>query len=119
MVTNQPSPVTVGAGSNATFNVTLAGSSFGTVFWYQNTTNLVAVQTNLSQAYNPSLATATTNFSLTLSNVTQANAGNYTVVVTNFWGSTTSSPALLTVNSGLSVSAPQGQTNYAGKNAEF
>ncbi len=116
-VTNQPSPVTVNAGSNATFSVTLAGSTYPDVFLYQNQTTLVA-QTNLS-SFNPSSATTTTNISLTISNVTQANAGSYTFVVTNYWGSITSSPASLTVISPLSVTAPQSQTNYAGKSVSL
>ena len=36
--------------------------------------------------------------------------------ITNYWGSITSTPVALTVNSPLSVTAPQSQTNYAGKN---
>lgn len=113
VVTSQPSSQSVGAGSNATFNITLSGSSYPNVFLYQNQTNLVA-QTNLS-AYEPTSVSATTNISLTISNVTQASAGTYSFVVTNFWGSTASSNATLTVISPLSVSAPQSQTNYAGK----
>jgi hypothetical protein len=113
VVTGQPSGQNVNAGTNVTFNITLSGSSYPNVFLYQNQTNLVA-QTNFS-AYNPTSVSATTNISLTISNVTQANAGTYSFVVTNFWGSTTSSNATLTVISPLSVSAPQSQTNYAGK----
>jgi Immunoglobulin domain/Immunoglobulin I-set domain len=117
VVTNQPSPVTVGAGSNATFTCILAGGNIPYVYLYQNGTNLVA-QTNFP-AFNPATATITTNISLTVPNVTQANAGNYTFVITNFWGSITSSPAALTVITPLSVSSPAGQTNYAGKNVSL
>ena len=39
-----------------------------------------------------------TNASLTLSALDPTNAGSYTVVVTNFWGATTSSVATLTVS---------------------
>ncbi len=117
VITNQPSGQIVGAGSNATFSITLAGSTYPTVFLYQNQTNLVA-QTNFP-AWNPSSAATTTNVSLTISNVTQAGAGTYNFVVTNFWGNTSSSNATLTVTSPLSVSAPQSQTNYAGKNVNL
>ncbi|HWF18130.1 MAG TPA: immunoglobulin domain-containing protein [Verrucomicrobiae bacterium] len=124
VITNQPTPVTVRAGSNATFTCTVAGGNFANIFLYQNGTNLVA-QTNFLD-YNPGgygtngnlqpgNASTTTNISLTVSNVTLANAGNYTFVITNFWGSTTSSPVALTVNAPPTVSSPLGQTNYAGK----
>jgi hypothetical protein len=115
VVSNQLPAIAIGSGSNATFNAVLTGSSFAEVFLYQNGSNLVA-STNLT-AYNPSSPSATTNISLTVSNVSAANAGNYTFVITNFWGSTTSSVTSLTLTSGKpSVTDPGGQTNYAGKN---
>jgi len=117
IITNQPSGQTVNAGANVTFSFTLAGGNYPAVFLYQNGTNLVA-QTSLP-AYNPAFATLTTNINLTISNVTQANAGVYNFVVTNFWGSITSSNASLTVSSPLAVTAPQSQTNYAGKNVSL
>jgi hypothetical protein len=49
------------------------------------------------------------NAALTLNNVSSANAGNYTVVVTNFWGSVTSSPVTMSV--GGSASSPVITTN--------
>ena len=111
-ITSPPAAQAVNAGSNATFNVTLTGTT-PSLSWYQNQTNLVATQT---LAFNPSSAAATTNASLTLSNVSSATAGNYTVSVTNFYGATLSSSATLTVIPSLSVTSPQSQTNYAGKN---
>jgi hypothetical protein len=112
-ITSQPTGQTVGAGTNITFSVTLGGT-YPAVFLYQNQTNLVA-QTNFP-SFNPSVGTTTTNVSFTLSNLVQANSGAYTYVITNSWGSTTSSNANLTVIPAISVTAPQGQTNYAGKN---
>ena len=111
-LSQQPTNMTLSAGTNATFAFTVAGGNYPFVFLYQNQTNLVA-ETNLP-SYNPSLGTATTNMSFTISNVTSASAGTYTVIVTNFWGNTSSSNITLSVPSPLSVSAPQGQTNYAG-----
>lgn len=116
-LSQQPTNQTLGAGSNAIFAFTLQGGNYPTAFLYQNVTNLVA-ETNLP-AYNPSLGAATTNLSFTISNVTPANTGNYTVVVTNFWGSATSSNITLSVPSPLSVSAPAGQTNYAGRDVSL
>jgi hypothetical protein len=113
----QPSSQSVNTGGNATFSFTLSGGNYPGVLLYQNRTNLVA-QTNFP-AYNPGTSATTTNISLTLSNVTQAEAGSYTFVVTNYWGSITSSAASLTVASPLTVTAPQSQTNYAGKNVNL
>jgi hypothetical protein len=119
VIATSPSGATIGTSSNVTFNTTISGSTYATLLWYQNQTNLVAVQTNLSSTYNPASASSTTNASLTLTNVPQSGAGSYTVVVTNFWGSTTSSPAILNVTPPVSVTAPQSQTNYAGKTVNF
>ncbi len=69
-VTNQPSGGTVPPGTNFTFNATVTGTT-PTVLWYQNGTNLISSQT-LSAMTNNS-ATASSNVSLTLSNVTAAN----------------------------------------------
>jgi hypothetical protein len=110
-ITSQPVSQSTNAGSNVTFSVTLNGTT-PTLLWYQNQTNLVAAQ---SLTFAPPNSTTTTTASLTLSNVAAAHAGNYTVAVTNSWGSTLSSSAALTVIPALSVTSPQSQTNYAGK----
>ncbi len=83
-ITSQPTGQTVGAGSNATFNITLTGSTYPNVFLYQNQTNLVA-QTNLS-TFNPSSGATTTSVSMTISNLTQANAGTVRVRSHKFLG---------------------------------
>ncbi|MGH7941017.1 MAG: immunoglobulin domain-containing protein, partial [Limisphaerales bacterium] len=90
---------------------TVAGGNYASIFLYQNQT--IVAETNLA-SYNPSSGSATTNISFTISNATPADSGAYTVVVTNFWGSISSSNITLMVESPLSVSAPEGQTNYAG-----
>jgi hypothetical protein len=102
-VTNQPTGGTVPDGTNFTFNATVTGTT-PTVLWYQNGTNLISSQT-LSAMTNNS-ATASSNVSLTLSNVTTGNSGTYTLQVTNFWGATVSSNAVLTVQSGSPPPAP-------------
>ncbi|HZM02461.1 MAG TPA: immunoglobulin domain-containing protein [Candidatus Saccharimonadales bacterium] len=116
-IASQPAAQNANPGDNVTFSFTLGGGNYPAVFLYQNQTNLVA-QTNLP-AYNPATGASTTNLSLTIANVTQASQGSYTFVVTNFWGSITSSAASLTMASPLSVTAPQSQTNYAGKNVSL
>jgi len=112
----QPTNQTLSPGSNATFAFTLAGGNYASIFLYQSQT--IVAETNLP-SYNPSTGTTTTNISFTISNATPVNSGTYTVVVTNFWGRTSSSNISLTVGSPLSVSTPQGQTNYAGKNVSL
>ncbi|MEO7300301.1 MAG: immunoglobulin domain-containing protein [Verrucomicrobiota bacterium] len=81
------------------------GSSGSVTFqWQYNGTNIVGA----------------TNSSLTLSNVQPANAGNYSVVVANSAGSTTSANASLTVNVPPSITAqPQNQAVNAGTTATF
>ena len=61
-----------------------------------------------------------TNSVLTLSNAQTNNAGSYVVLVSNNFGSVTSSIAVLTVNVPASISLPpQSQTVRAGSNANF
>jgi uncharacterized delta-60 repeat protein len=82
-ITTQPSSVTITAGGNASFSVTATSSSPLTYQWQKDGTNI-------------SGATAAT---YSISAASTANAGSYTVVVTNFVGSVTSTAATLTVNS--------------------
>jgi hypothetical protein len=120
---SQPSSTNVPAGSNATFSATATVATTPQPYgvnqplhfdWYRYGTNLVisidGVGTN---------QTAT----LQLNNVSAAYAGDYTVVVTNFWGSITSNPATLTVGSpavppGISVQ-PAAKSVLIGQNASF
>jgi subtilase family serine protease len=84
----QPSNQTVTANSSAMFSVTAGGMPPLGYRWLFNGTNLPAA-TNIS---------GTASNVLTLTSVTVGNAGNYRVVVTNAYGSITSSVATLTVN---------------------
>jgi hypothetical protein len=121
-----PATTNVSAGANVTLSVAIrgtldvyngAGGSGGystnsgvpCVFWYQDNT-LVAAQTYvLGPTSNTTYSNSAVNATLTLNNVSAANAGNYTVVATNFWGSVTSSPVALSV--GSSAFAPVITTN--------
>lgn len=80
-IVQQPQGQTVIAGSNYTFAVVGAGSLPLDHQWLFNSEPL----------------TGATNSSLTLSNITIANQGNYSVIITNTYGSVTSSVATLTV----------------------
>src|SRR4030095_15338845 len=82
VITNQPQSLTVFEGDSASFFV---GVNVASNIFYQ-------------WRFGTSPIAGATNSSLTLSNVTLAQGGNYSVIVSNaFGGSTTSSNALLTV----------------------
>jgi hypothetical protein len=66
----------------ATFTVEADGTPYLYYQWYFNDTNLIV---------------GATNASLTLTNLQLTNAGNYSVAVTNAYGSATSADAMLTV----------------------
>ena len=70
-ITNQPASVSVSTGGTATFSVGVTGSSPFSCQWALNGTNI----------------SGATNAFLTLTNVSSAKVGVYTVTVTNsFWG---------------------------------
>lgn len=101
----QPSNQTVAVGSNGTFNVTLFGTAPFAYQWLSNGTPI----------------TDATNCALTIPDFTPPNVGNYQVIVTNAWGSVTSSVATITLpvlpsitNQPASESVPIGGTaNFA------
>jgi hypothetical protein len=82
VIASQPQSLAVLRGGNATFTVGANGTPPLTYQWAWNGTSLAG-------------ATAS---ALTLTNVQLAQAGNYTVAVTNTTGSVTSAPAILTVS---------------------
>ncbi|NBV25452.1 MAG: hypothetical protein EBS05_26515, partial [Proteobacteria bacterium] len=86
-ILTQPLSQTVTAGSNVTFSLAAAGSS---PFIYQWRSNTVSVAN-------------ATNATFTLTNVQTSFAASYSVVITNAYGAITSSPAVLTVQLGQSI----------------
>ena len=80
-ISPQPTNQTVAAGSDATFQISATGTAPLSYQW---------------RFENVPLAGRTTN-TLTLTNAQAANAGNYTLVVTNVLGAATSQVAVLTV----------------------
>ena len=100
-------PMDVVATDGDTVELMVQGDGSGQLFyqWYFNEVNLLPDGTNAV---------------LLLSNVSPAQAGVYTVVLTNAYGSVTSTPAMLTVfSSPVIVSQPQAQTVTAGGVAVF
>ncbi|MBI5426557.1 MAG: immunoglobulin domain-containing protein [Opitutae bacterium] len=81
-ITAQPQSATVTTGGSASFSVTATGTPAPTYQWLKNST---AINGATSATY-------------TISSATTADAGSYTVTVTNSAGSVTSSAATLTVN---------------------
>ena len=104
-VVAQPENVDVSSGQNASFTVVPNGTLPLSCQWYYNT--------------NTPLAGAT-NATLFLANVQAADAGGYSVVITNSYGSVTSVVATLTVNTPPSISTqPMDLTVIPGQNAAF
>ncbi len=139
--TNQlPATTNINAGNNVTFNLNVRGTldaSYGldvngnfvnqtnavpNVFWLKNG---VVIASN-TLVLNPSSGTLYTNnslvASLSLTGVTGADAATYTAVATNFWGSVTSSPVVLSVAGGgtapsITAQPPAGLSLIAGQNS--
>jgi hypothetical protein len=88
-------------GNTASFTNTASGTAPLVYQWYFNTNTLLAGQTNAILVI-PSAATG--------------QAGYYTVVVTNLYGSATSSPAQLTVNVGVAPTVTQQPQNFTVTN---
>jgi uncharacterized protein YdaL len=104
VITTPPQSQVVAAGASATFTVVATGGGTLGYQWQFNGTNAVGGNSP----------------SLTLTNVQAANAGSYTVVVTNAYGSATSAAATLTLGLAPAITAaPQSRTNNAGTTATF
>lgn len=107
-ILTHPQPVAATLGSNATFTVVATGDPTLLYQWRFNGTNIAGATTT----------------ALTVSNVQPANAGSYSVVVSNPFGTATSSNATLTVHLPPSIAnngtdQPQPQTVIQGSNATF
>jgi pectate lyase len=95
-------------GATATFSVVAGGSEPLSYQWYYNVNTLL---------------TNATDSTLTLNNVQVANAGSYSVTVSNIAGGVVSSNAFLTVNSSpvapTFISQPASQIAVAGSTVTF
>jgi pectate lyase/pectin methylesterase-like acyl-CoA thioesterase len=115
-ITTQPAANASGTvGDGVTLTAAAAGFNASDVVTYQWRKAGVAI----NPVSNPSAATA----SLTLSNLQNADAGNYDVVVTNYGGDAISSATVLTVTSGAVAPSittqPVAQTAITGGNTSF
>jgi Glycoside hydrolase family 44/Immunoglobulin domain/NHL repeat len=96
-ITQQPQSQTATAGANVAFSVTSTGKPAPIYQWY----------------FGGSMISGATSSTLALTNVQFANAGSYTVAVTNSILSITSNAATLTVNP-VSTSQPSGSGSSSG-----
>jgi alpha-tubulin suppressor-like RCC1 family protein len=109
-ITQQPHSTNVLAGSNANFTVVASGTPPLRYRWSFNGTNLT----------NGGRISGATNATLTVSNVVAGDAGPYRVVVTNGFGSATSSIATLTVLLPPSITTqPTNQSVLVNSNVTF
>ena len=109
-ITTPPANLSVVAGASASFTVTAAGSAPLFYFWLKNNSPL-ANGGNVSGAN-----TAT----LTVAAVAAADAGNYSVIVSNSLGTITSTAAALTVILPPTITAqPAAQAVASGISASF
>ncbi len=109
-ITSNPTSQTNNAGSNAVFTVTASGSLPLSYQWKKTGTNLV----------NGGNISGATTASLTISSISQADAANYSVVVTNNFGTASSSAAaLIVIDPPVITTQPTSRTNTAGTLATF
>ncbi len=110
VVLSQPLDQTVGVGADATFNVSVVGTTPLSYHWRINGTNLLD---------GSNVAGATTS-TLLLSHAQPPQAGRYSVVISNALGGTVSSNALLTVISPpVITSQPFARTVAEGTTVTF
>jgi RHS repeat-associated protein len=102
-ITSQPASLTNCPGTPANFSVTASGSGVS-YQWYYNLTNVLTNQTGAT---------------LTLSNVSNANAGSYGVVVSGTCGVPVTNSATLTVESSVTITSLTPQTTCPGSNVIF
>jgi hypothetical protein len=103
-VVSSPTSQTAYAGSTATFTVSAIGPGTFYYQWQVNGSNLAGA----------------TSSTLVLEGISDTNAGTYSAVVSNSFGSVTTSAAILTVNDNpFFASSPQSQTVFIGGGATF
>ncbi len=102
--TTQPQSATVNVGSSATFIAMASGFPTPSYQWYRGATAL----------------TGQTDTSLTLSNVQASDAGSYTVVATNTYGTAPSNAATLAVQAAPAITTQPASVGLAtGATANF
>lgn len=109
-ITSQPVSLVVTQGQDAAFTVTVAGSGRFFYQWTENGTNLIDGGDITGSASN----------TLSITGTTTNDVGTYAVIVTNFYGSVTSSNATLTMSGAPVInSQPLSQNALVGKSVTF
>uniref|UniRef100_UPI00404B8A90 hypothetical protein n=1 Tax=Cephaloticoccus sp. TaxID=1985742 RepID=UPI00404B8A90 len=94
-IITQPVSITINSGGKATFSVLAIGDAPMSYQWKKEDTNITGM---LTSSYSPAFG------------ATNADVGNYTVAVTNEYGTTLSNAATLTVN-GSAPASPNTRTS--------
>jgi pectin methylesterase-like acyl-CoA thioesterase len=110
VITNQPTSFSGLVGSNVTFTVGATGLPVLSYQWRRD-------GTNISDGGNVS---GTTTDTLAITGAQPSDNGNYTVVITNPYGSTTSAVAILDIGTGApKISGPANQAVLEGNTVVF
>ena len=110
VITSSPAPQTQAVGSSANFSVTATGTAPLNYFWLKNGAAIA----------NGTKYAGVNASNLTVATLTTADAGNFSVIITNLAGGTTSSIAPLTVVSSPTITTPPASVAVvAGANAAF
>ena len=102
-ITGQPMNETLGQGATAVFSVTANGTAPLSYQWNVNGANIVGA----------------TNATLTLTNVLFSESGNYSVLITNIFGSASSTALLTVLAPPAIISGPKNLTVAAGGTVTF
>lgn len=112
VVTDEPDSVAIAPGQDAAFTVAASGVAPFSFQWRRDGTNIA----NGGNVWGTSTAT------LSITNAVEADSGDYSVVIANSYGSTTSAVAVLVVSStpvAPTINGPANQTVIQGNNATF
>jgi len=117
VITSSPAGVTTNSGSTVVLNVSASvqqnpyGAALSQGYnWYKNG----------SPVFSQNIIGTNVSTGLTIGGATTSDSGTYTVVVTNYWGSITSAPAIVTISSPPTVtSQPVSKSVLTGQNATF
>ena len=117
-ITSSPAGVTTNSGSTVQLSVSAsvqqnpyANQLAQGYLWYKNGTTLV---------FSQNITGTNTTTGLTIGGAADTDSGTYTVVVTNYWGTTTSAPAIVSISSPPSItSQPVSKSALVGQNVTF
>ena len=120
IITSQPASYSGNPGDNVTFTVGISGNSATPLSyqWYRGATPVANGPTG-----NGSTNSGSTTASLSINNAQPGDNGNYTVIISNAYGTATNSPAaVLTISAGCvapGLTGPNNTTVIQSNNATF